>query len=340
MRIRCLIGLFELDPNRVLDLILDAWIAAPTDTTFASLLPEYNTEGLVHIIGLKFTHTSVPPSPALYNVAAQLVAQGHITLEGLLGHLLGEEGVVREALQQGMGALQSAVGGIGVANLTQSAEERERVCFLWGGVCFWAVEVGWYWLRCVLFPAVRITPPCTPQPMHSIITPKNKQPHHTQERQARVAAGLSDTDALPYRALYTQPLAAEHRLPLLAELIRLQAWPHVGLLWRNLQSVKTEGGGLLQPEMDEGVARALCDAALVMVGPLYEAAWPHGRWLPSAAMMVCGWCVCGVCMGCVCIGRVHVECVYVGCVHLMCMWASICQLDAVCVRNDAYVMTC
>lgn len=116
----------------------------------------------------------------------------------------------------------------------------------------------------------------------------------SQERQARAAAGLSDTDALPYRALYTDELASDMRLPLLTALLRQQAWAHAGRLWLNLQSKTTEDGHRLQPAMDAGVSQALCDAAAPLLAPLCQAVWPNGRWMAPAELQVL-LCVCCCC---------------------------------------------
>lgn len=127
MRISCLIGVFELDPNRVLDLLLDAWQAAPSNPAFVPLLDDFNSDALVHILGFKFTQQGVSPSPALFDVAARLIATGRLTLEAMLGHLMADGGDLAAALERAKSKLQVAVDAIGVANLTQTAEEREKV---------------------------------------------------------------------------------------------------------------------------------------------------------------------------------------------------------------------
>lgn len=130
MRMRCLIGVFELDPNRVLDLLLDAWESAPASPAFAPLLDDFNADALVHVLGFKFSQSAVTPSPSLFSVAARLVAMGRLSLEAVLGHLgAGEDAAA--ALERAKSKLQSSVGAIGVANLTQTAEEREKVRQKW-----------------------------------------------------------------------------------------------------------------------------------------------------------------------------------------------------------------
>lgn len=127
MRISCLIGVFELDPNRVLTLLLDAWESAPASRAFEPLLNDFNTDALVHILGFKFSQQDITPSPALFDVAARLLASGRVALEALLGHLMVDENDLVAALERAKSKLQAAVGSIGVANLTQTAEEREKV---------------------------------------------------------------------------------------------------------------------------------------------------------------------------------------------------------------------
>ncbi|XP_072287393.1 THO complex subunit 2 [Pyxicephalus adspersus] len=94
--IKSLIGCFNLDPNRVLDIILEVFECRPDqDEFFVPLIESYmgmcEPQTLCHILGFKFKFYQEPngetPS-SLYRVAAVLLQQNLIDLEDLYVHLL------------------------------------------------------------------------------------------------------------------------------------------------------------------------------------------------------------------------------------------------------------
>ncbi|XP_037678702.1 THO complex subunit 2 [Choloepus didactylus] len=94
--IKSLIGCFNLDPNRVLDIILEVFECRPEhDDFFISLLESYMSmcepQTLCHILGFKFKFYQEPngetPS-SLYRVAAVLLQFNLIDLDDLYVHLL------------------------------------------------------------------------------------------------------------------------------------------------------------------------------------------------------------------------------------------------------------
>uniref|UniRef100_A0A8C5WF72 THO complex subunit 2 n=1 Tax=Leptobrachium leishanense TaxID=445787 RepID=A0A8C5WF72_9ANUR len=94
--IKSLIGCFNLDPNRVLDIILEVYECRPEhDDFFVPLIESYmcmcEPQTLCHILGFKFKFYQEPngetPS-SLYRVAAVLLQQALIELEDLYVHLL------------------------------------------------------------------------------------------------------------------------------------------------------------------------------------------------------------------------------------------------------------
>ncbi|KAF5403608.1 Tho complex subunit 2 [Paragonimus heterotremus] len=92
-QVRSLIGYFDLDPNRVLDLILDACeFRENMSQQFLKLIRLYNPDkhDLTHILGHKFHFTQEPDivtPPSLYKVAALLVSEGFVNLDVLYSHL-------------------------------------------------------------------------------------------------------------------------------------------------------------------------------------------------------------------------------------------------------------
>ncbi|KAG7391080.1 THO complex subunit 2 [Phytophthora pseudosyringae] len=90
-----LIGFFDLDANRVLDLVLDAYEMHPRNDCFAQLLDIFKRGSLPHIMGFKFQfYKRDPPAVegattprSLYRLAATLLNKGLLELDALLPHL-------------------------------------------------------------------------------------------------------------------------------------------------------------------------------------------------------------------------------------------------------------
>ncbi len=57
--ITALVGFFDLDPNRVLDLVLEAFERQPDNTAYLKLIPYFNQEAVVHLLGFKFQQCQV-----------------------------------------------------------------------------------------------------------------------------------------------------------------------------------------------------------------------------------------------------------------------------------------
>uniref|UniRef100_A0AAR2K232 THO complex subunit 2 n=1 Tax=Pygocentrus nattereri TaxID=42514 RepID=A0AAR2K232_PYGNA len=100
--IKSLIGCFNLDPNRVLDIILEVYeCRSDQDEFFIPLIKSYMCEHqtLCHILGFKFKFHQEPngetPS-SLYHVAAALLQHNLIALEDLYVHLLPQDSTIVE----------------------------------------------------------------------------------------------------------------------------------------------------------------------------------------------------------------------------------------------------
>uniref|UniRef100_A0AAY4AW48 THO complex subunit 2 n=1 Tax=Denticeps clupeoides TaxID=299321 RepID=A0AAY4AW48_9TELE len=100
--IQSLIGCFNLDPNRVLDVILEVYeCRCEHDDFFLPLIQSYMCEPLTlcHILGFKFQFYQEPNEetpPALYHIAAALLHQSIIELEDLYAHLLPVDSAIIE----------------------------------------------------------------------------------------------------------------------------------------------------------------------------------------------------------------------------------------------------
>ncbi|KAK2152633.1 hypothetical protein LSH36_324g03014 [Paralvinella palmiformis] len=92
--IKSLIGCFNLDPNRVLDIILESFECRPEqELLFVPLLQKYMSDKatLCHMLGFKFhfyqqTHDSMTPS-SLYQIAAILLHHNLVDLDTLYPQL-------------------------------------------------------------------------------------------------------------------------------------------------------------------------------------------------------------------------------------------------------------
>uniref|UniRef100_A0A0E0JST0 THO complex subunit 2 n=1 Tax=Oryza punctata TaxID=4537 RepID=A0A0E0JST0_ORYPU len=91
--IKSLIGHFDLDPNRVFDIVLECFELYPDNTIFYQLIPLFPKSHAAQILGFKFQYyqrldvnSTVPPG--LFRIAALLVKSGFIDLDSLYAHLL------------------------------------------------------------------------------------------------------------------------------------------------------------------------------------------------------------------------------------------------------------
>uniref|UniRef100_A0A6B2KWN0 THO complex subunit 2 n=1 Tax=Arcella intermedia TaxID=1963864 RepID=A0A6B2KWN0_9EUKA len=87
--VHSLIGYFELDPNRVFDIILDAFEYNLEEKAFLKLIEPFQKSYLPHILGLKFqNHYSSGSTPSsLYKLTAILIKNNFLDVNLILPHL-------------------------------------------------------------------------------------------------------------------------------------------------------------------------------------------------------------------------------------------------------------
>lgn len=85
-KIQSLIGFFDLDPNRVLDIVLSAFENDPFNENFIKIISLFNINALPHILGFRFTNIK-EQSDNIFVVAAQLIKHKLITFLSILPHL-------------------------------------------------------------------------------------------------------------------------------------------------------------------------------------------------------------------------------------------------------------
>lgn len=91
--IKSLIGHFDLDPNRVFDIVLECFELQPDNHLFLDLIPIFPKSHASQILGFKFQYYQrmdvMSPVPSgLYQLAAALVKADFINLDSIYSHLL------------------------------------------------------------------------------------------------------------------------------------------------------------------------------------------------------------------------------------------------------------
>ncbi|XP_014904985.1 THO complex subunit 2 isoform X1 [Poecilia latipinna] len=131
--IKSLIGCFNLDPNRVLDIILEVYESrSEQDEFFLSLIKSYMCEPitLCHILGFKFKFYQEPNEEtpkSLYHIAAALLNHKLIELEDLYVHLMPVDAtIVEEHKREISEAKQIARKLVTVVLPSEKSEDKEK----------------------------------------------------------------------------------------------------------------------------------------------------------------------------------------------------------------------
>ncbi|CAA2963416.1 THO complex subunit 2 [Olea europaea subsp. europaea] len=91
--IKSLIGHFDLDPNRVFDIVLECFELQPDNNVFLDLIPMFPKSHASQILGFKFQYhqrmeVTTPVPIGLYELAALLVKKDFIDVDSIYAHLL------------------------------------------------------------------------------------------------------------------------------------------------------------------------------------------------------------------------------------------------------------
>ena len=128
-----LIGYFDLDPNRVVDVVLSLYhpLAHPTNLPlFLSLLPLFSSSHLAQLAGFKCQQAAeageAPPA-SFFDVLACLIREGHLEVESIWPHLTPADADL--AVVHATWAAEEAVkaGRVGMASLSSGDERKEEV---------------------------------------------------------------------------------------------------------------------------------------------------------------------------------------------------------------------
>ncbi|OWF53939.1 THO complex subunit 2-like isoform X2 [Mizuhopecten yessoensis] len=127
--LKSLIGCFDLDPNRVLDILLESFERRPElDDFYVPLFKEYVTEQktLCHILGFKFHFFKEEETPAsLYTIAALLLQNGLIDLDSLYPHLSPPDTKIREHHQKDIDDAKAYARKLSVVILSERSEDKK-----------------------------------------------------------------------------------------------------------------------------------------------------------------------------------------------------------------------
>mmetsp|Transcript_11861 Transcript_11861/g.21788 ORF Transcript_11861/g.21788 Transcript_11861/m.21788 type:complete len:1487 (+) Transcript_11861:406-4866(+) len=146
-----LIGYFRLDPNRVFDLVLDAYENDPQNTCYGSIVDLFRSSNLKQILGFKFQMYHPPdegedendgkkPSVtkkdehkikatplSLFTLTAYLIEQGRLEIDDILPHLYPSDSVLTKYVIQRERKIIQASRKIGVVRLkSRSAEQIKK----------------------------------------------------------------------------------------------------------------------------------------------------------------------------------------------------------------------
>lgn len=159
LKIFLFLGYFDLDPNRVLDLIIDAMENQIWNTSFIPLLKHFRGSSVVHILGFKFTQYSTPSTTtitssssstsessttnvgenqsietnstnssapqSLYALTAILLSAELIRLDQILPYLTPNFEDFKTLLASKYSKLRDEINAYGVVNLTKKSNPNE-----------------------------------------------------------------------------------------------------------------------------------------------------------------------------------------------------------------------
>ncbi|CAM9500809.1 unnamed protein product, partial [Ectocarpus fasciculatus] len=125
------IGYFDLDPNRVVDVILDAFEQQLWNMSFVEVLGVFKRASIVHILGFKFSRYHKPAEEAkaprsLYQLAVVLMSHGLVTLPDLVPYLnptAADTGVECAAETE---KIKAELRGYGIVSLSATGADLEQ----------------------------------------------------------------------------------------------------------------------------------------------------------------------------------------------------------------------
>ncbi|CAH2033971.1 unnamed protein product [Thlaspi arvense] len=126
--IKSLIGHFDLDPNRVFDIVLDCFELEQDYDTFLNLIPIFPKSHASQILGFKFQYyqrleVNSPVPSGLYKLTALLVKEEFINLESIYAHLLPRDEEIFEDYNAFSAKRFEEANNIGKINLAATGKD-------------------------------------------------------------------------------------------------------------------------------------------------------------------------------------------------------------------------
>ncbi|XP_062207878.1 THO complex subunit 2-like isoform X2 [Phragmites australis] len=126
--IKSLIGHFDLDPNRVFDIVLECFELYPDSNIFYQLIPLFPKSHAAQILGFKFEYyqrldVNSPVPSGLFRTAALLVKSGFIDLDNVYSHLLPNDDEAFEHFDSFIARRIDEANKIGKINLAATGKD-------------------------------------------------------------------------------------------------------------------------------------------------------------------------------------------------------------------------
>jgi THO complex subunit 2 len=129
-RLQSLIGYFDLDPNRVVDVVLDS---VDMDTAsevvrgrFLQVISIFNKDTVAHILGFKFNSLKQDTPPSLYRVAAYLIQQGLVQFEAIYGRLSPPDEEMAQARADVVLEARKNAANVNMVSLKKADDEGDK----------------------------------------------------------------------------------------------------------------------------------------------------------------------------------------------------------------------
>lgn len=146
-----LLGCFNLDPNRVLDIIIESFETRPDRwKLFIPLLRSYMPTGAIicEVLGYKFCHFKAARTPrSLYHVCALLLKHGVIELNDVYVWLTPNDGSIRAQWEEELADAREMVRKLHVICTNKKEDDKEPppppTTKKFDEVCFISITVLW-----------------------------------------------------------------------------------------------------------------------------------------------------------------------------------------------------
>ena len=122
--LKSLIGYFDLDPNRVSSLILDAFAAHPDNTAFVTLVKGFGVYKCVEFLKFRFA-SGDGMHEGVFKSSALMVKSGLVSLEDTVGQLQPGDEEYTALIQARDVHLKQSVGKIGIISLASSEQAED-----------------------------------------------------------------------------------------------------------------------------------------------------------------------------------------------------------------------